>query len=173
MLIEGAPGVGKTRLLNALREQAAADGMRVLSARCSELERLFPFGVVRKRLLEGTLAALGVRAQALSGAAAPAETLFGGAPDSAAADVSFTTLHALYWLVLNLAERAGRCCSRSTTCSGATAPRCGSSPTSPRGSTGSRSCSPRRCAPARPAATPSCSARSRPRRSPRRSARRR
>lgn len=103
VLIEGAPGVGKTRLLNALREQAAADGMRVLSARCSELERLFSFGVVRQ-WFEGALAAPGLRAQALSGAAAPAETLFGGAPDSAAADVSFTTLHALYWLLLNLAE---------------------------------------------------------------------
>ncbi len=104
VLVEGAPGVGKTRLLNALREQAAADGMLVLSARSSELERLFSFGVVRQ-WFEGVLAAPGERAKALAGAAAPAETLFGGAPDSGAADVSFTTLHALYWLVLNLAEQ--------------------------------------------------------------------
>ena len=103
VLIEGAPGVGKTRLLNALREQAAADGMHVLSARCSELERLFSFGAVRQ-WFESALAGPGLRAQALAGAAAPAEALFGGAPDATAADVSFTTLHALYWLVLNLAE---------------------------------------------------------------------
>src|SRR5215470_3307914 len=40
LLIEGPPGIGKTRLLAAAR---AAGDVRVLSARGSELERDFPF----------------------------------------------------------------------------------------------------------------------------------
>ena len=48
LLIEGPPGIGKTRLLAAARELA---GERVvLSARGSELERDFPFAVVRQLL---------------------------------------------------------------------------------------------------------------------------
>src|SRR5215207_11208901 len=53
VMIEGAPGIGKSRLLAAAR--ATAD-IRVVSARASELEREFPFGVVRQ-LLEPVLAA--------------------------------------------------------------------------------------------------------------------
>ena len=48
LLIEGPPGIGKTRLLGAAR--ALADDRRVLSARGSELERDFPFAVVRQLL---------------------------------------------------------------------------------------------------------------------------
>src|SRR2546430_1766655 len=47
-LVEGPPGIGKTRLLDALRAHASAGGMAVLSARASELDRDFPFGVVRQ-----------------------------------------------------------------------------------------------------------------------------
>ena len=47
-LIEGPPGIGKTRLLAAAR--SLADGRLVLSARGSELERDFPFAVVRQLL---------------------------------------------------------------------------------------------------------------------------
>ena len=62
LLIEGPPGIGKTRLLGAAR--ARADGRRVLSARGSELERDFPFAVVRQ-LLEPV-----VRDEQFAGAAA-------------------------------------------------------------------------------------------------------
>ena len=44
-LVEGPAGIGKTRLLAELRAAAEEDGARVLSARGSELEREFPFGV--------------------------------------------------------------------------------------------------------------------------------
>ena len=54
VVIEGPAGIGKTRLL-----AEAGDGrggpMRVLSARGSELEREFPFGVVRQ-LFEAAVA---------------------------------------------------------------------------------------------------------------------
>jgi len=47
-LIEGPAGIGKTQLMGELRRRAAAAELRVLSARGSELEREFPFGVVRQ-----------------------------------------------------------------------------------------------------------------------------
>src|SRR5215471_3558165 len=55
-LIEGPPGIGKTRLAAAARRLAAEAGMRCLSARGSPMERAFPFGVVRQ-LFEPVLAA--------------------------------------------------------------------------------------------------------------------
>lgn len=107
VLIEGAPGVGKTRLLSEARKRAEHEGLRVLTARGSELERLFSFGVVRQ-LLEAHLGDPAVRERALSGSAAPAHAAFGtggdGPAEDPAADVSFTTLHGLFWLALNLAE---------------------------------------------------------------------
>jgi predicted ATPase len=47
-LIEGRAGVGKTRLLAEGRRLAEGSGVTVLSARCGQLERDFPFGVVRQ-----------------------------------------------------------------------------------------------------------------------------
>jgi ATP/maltotriose-dependent transcriptional regulator MalT len=47
-LVEGPAGIGKSRLLAELRNAAQEDDMRVLTARGSELEREFPFGVVRQ-----------------------------------------------------------------------------------------------------------------------------
>jgi predicted ATPase len=54
-LIEGPAGIGKTRLLELVREKGAAEGMTVLAARGGELECDFTFGVVRQ-LLERALA---------------------------------------------------------------------------------------------------------------------
>lgn len=103
VLVEGAPGVGKTRLLGETRARALHEGVLVLGARGTELERLFSFGVVRQ-LFEGHLGDPEVRARALAGPAAAAEALLGMPGEDPTADVSFTTLHALYWLVLNLAD---------------------------------------------------------------------
>ena len=99
-LIEGPAGIGKSQLMTALRRQAEAAGMRVLAARGSELEREFPFGVVRQ-LLEPVAAE-----DAFSGATEGARSVFGdpGTEDAALADASFGTLHGLYWMTLNLAE---------------------------------------------------------------------
>src|SRR4051794_27035665 len=72
-LIEGPAGIGKTRLLAELRERAAGSDALVLSGRGSELEREFPFGVVRQ-LFEATVAESGD--VALAGAAAPACAVF-------------------------------------------------------------------------------------------------
>src|SRR3954447_8420800 len=48
VLIEGGAGVGKSRLLDYVRARASRAGMRTLSARASELEKEFPYGVVRQ-----------------------------------------------------------------------------------------------------------------------------
>jgi DNA-binding CsgD family transcriptional regulator len=103
LLIEGPAGIGKSQLLAVTRRQGAV-GLRVLSARVGELEREFPFGVVRQLFEAAALS----DPDALAGAAAPARTVFATpaapGPDDAA-DASFAVLHGLYWLALNLAER--------------------------------------------------------------------
>jgi Cdc6-like AAA superfamily ATPase len=50
LFIEGLPGVGKTRLLQAAAEMAADEAVRALQARGGELERSFPFGLATQLL---------------------------------------------------------------------------------------------------------------------------
>ena len=112
LLVEGVAGLGKTRLLREARRLADVSGMRVLAARATELERDFPFGVVRQ-LFEPPLAAAdpGARAELFDGPAAAALHLFEPDPPSGPegpnanrGDPSFATLHGLYWLAANLIE---------------------------------------------------------------------
>jgi DNA-binding CsgD family transcriptional regulator len=104
VLIEGPAGIGKSRLLAALRRRGEAAGALTLAARSSELEREFPFGVVRQ-LFEAQLADPAVSKRALSGAAALARSVFASLEPEPGAegDASFATLHGLYWLLVNLA----------------------------------------------------------------------
>jgi predicted ATPase len=51
LVVEAQAGLGKTRLLQAARQAGAEAGMRVLSARATELERDFPFALVRQLLV--------------------------------------------------------------------------------------------------------------------------
>jgi DNA-binding CsgD family transcriptional regulator len=108
LAIEGPPGIGKSALIAEARARAQGAGSEVLSARGSELERSFSYGVVRQ-LFEPFLASLPAeeRAGLLSGAAALAEQLFDPAQFEAdpAADASLATLHGLYWLAANVAAR--------------------------------------------------------------------
>jgi DNA-binding CsgD family transcriptional regulator len=107
MVVEGAAGSGKSTLLAALARRAANARVRVLAARGGELERAFPFGTIR-RLFEKTLADFGEaeRDRLLSGAAAPAGAVVAKDPVDAAAAPGFPVLHAIYWLVSNLAAVA-------------------------------------------------------------------
>src|SRR4051812_36226539 len=101
-LVEGPPGIGKTRLIAEARRRGTEAGLRVLSARGGGLEREFAFGVVRQ-LFEP---ALGRGDAALfSGAAAPAAAVFETVEQPAGGDASFAILHGLYWLTANVAER--------------------------------------------------------------------
>jgi predicted ATPase len=104
VVFEGPAGIGKSSLLAAARAAAAA-GVRILSARGGELERELPFGIVRQ-LLEPMMMACdpGERAALLSGAAALAKPVLFAVDPEAGAEPSFSVLHGLYWLTVNLAD---------------------------------------------------------------------
>ena len=105
-LIEGEAGIGKTALIAAAAALGSEAGMEVLSARAGELERDFAWGVVGQ-LFDARVARApaGERAALLGGAAALARPALGIGPAEAAADASYATLHGLYWLTVNLAEK--------------------------------------------------------------------
>lgn len=105
--IEGAAGLGKSRIVAEARRLAAAAGLGVFLARGSDLEQDFAFGVVRQ-LFEPPLVRMdrGRAEELLSGAASQARLAIladVGSAGSAAGD--FATLHGLFWLTANLAER--------------------------------------------------------------------
>ncbi len=107
VVVEGPPGIGKTRLLERARAMAAEAGFTRLRARAGELERDFSYGVVRQ-LFDPWLreASDAERDRMLHGPAAPARPALGLEADGAAAhgaDAQFAVMHGLYWLVGNLA----------------------------------------------------------------------
>src|SRR4051794_24744963 len=107
LLVEAAPGLGKSRLVAAARERAAEAGMLVAHARCSELEGEFSFGAALQ-LFEPLLSEVGPseRAALLSGAAALTEPLFELRARDEDEDSAFSVFHGLHWLAAGFAERA-------------------------------------------------------------------
>jgi DNA-binding CsgD family transcriptional regulator len=106
LLVQGPAGVGKTELVREARAAAARARMTVLEARASELERPFAFGVVRQ-LLEPVIGQRSEQDDLFAGAAGPATRLFQtGDRGSSGSDGGFEALHSLYWLIVNLADRA-------------------------------------------------------------------
>src|SRR5215472_3236001 len=106
LLIEGPAGAGKTVLAREARAVAERARMMPLEASGSELEQSFAFGVVRQ-LLEPVISKDPGQADLFTGGAAPAARLFD--PDEGrgrAADAGFEALHSLYWLMVNIADRA-------------------------------------------------------------------
>jgi DNA-binding SARP family transcriptional activator len=105
VLIEGPAGIGKTRLLTEAVRLSTDAGLRGLAARCSQLERSFGFGAVRQ-LFEPSLVD-GTRSTALlGGPAASAAGVFDPVASDQLADGTFSVLHGLYWLTVNLASEA-------------------------------------------------------------------
>ncbi|TBL45043.1 LuxR family transcriptional regulator [Verrucosispora sp. SN26_14.1] len=105
VLVEGAPGIGKSALLAEVCRTAQGQEVGVLTAHGGELEQDMPFGVVRQ-LFEPALHAVAPadRADLFTGAARLASVVFDsrpGSPDTSVGDV----VHALHWLCANLAER--------------------------------------------------------------------
>ena len=103
LVIEGTPGIGKTRLLEEAAATADTGGARVLRARGSELERQLPFGVMRQ-LLEPALRGVPAseRAELLSGDAALATSALDVRPTQHIVD-GFAVLAGLYWLIAGIA----------------------------------------------------------------------
>jgi DNA-binding NarL/FixJ family response regulator len=104
LAIEAGVGIGKTSLVQEACRRARELGYEVLSARGSELEMDFAFGVVRQ-LFERRLAAAEAdeRASLLVGPAAAARhLLLEKSIEASGGDTSFVVLHGLYWLAANL-----------------------------------------------------------------------
>ncbi|HYB22588.1 MAG TPA: ATP-binding protein, partial [Solirubrobacteraceae bacterium] len=107
LLVEGSAGIGKTTLAMAAGDEGRSRGVRVVRAAGRELERDFPYGVVRQ-LFDPLLrtAGAGDRERLLQGAggAAAALHLPSGRVEGAAGS-EFATLYGLYWLVANLSDQ--------------------------------------------------------------------
>ena len=104
IVIEGPPGIGKSRLLDAAREDARAEGMQVLSTAGLELERDYAFGLAT-RLLEPALEP--ARREGLLAEVPTMHTLFGTvtAVDSAAGtDHGYALVHGLRRITSRLAD---------------------------------------------------------------------
>jgi hypothetical protein len=112
LVIEGAAGMGKSRLLEEAGVRASELGLRVLSARGTELEQGFPYGIARQLFERAIVGAdRGERERWLAGAAAlaadvlttePAPAAMSQAPGQSAADSGYAWQHGLYWLASNL-----------------------------------------------------------------------
>ncbi len=108
VVIEGPAGIGKTRLLEAARGLALDAGLGVAWGRGSELEREHAFGLVRQLLEPVVMSSSGSLRDGLGrGAAALALPLFlAEAPgETTVVEPDYATLHGLYWLVAELADR--------------------------------------------------------------------
>ena len=101
VVVEGPAGLGKTRLLHEAQRLATGRSVRVLSARGSQLESSFAYGVVRQ-LFDPALADAARVESLLAGNAAGARGVF-DAGAQVQAD-GFGVLHGLSWMVANLAE---------------------------------------------------------------------
>ena len=100
VVVAGRAGIGKSSLLAEGQQIARAAGFTVLTARASDLEREFAFGVARQ-LFERPV---GRAPQWWGGAAEQARAVFDDIPAATGGvfeDVSQSVLHGLYWLVVN------------------------------------------------------------------------
>jgi DNA-binding CsgD family transcriptional regulator len=107
VVVLGPAGIGKTCLLDAVRDQTNRDGVRVLGAVAGELETGVTFAVVHRLFETAVASASGEeRANLLAGAArfaAPVVDPTAVPRWERAGDVG-AVLHGLYWLVANMAE---------------------------------------------------------------------
>ncbi len=102
VLVDGPAGVGKTTLMLAARDAAGEEGLLLLRARGSELERPFGFGVIRQLFDPVVQGEHG--AKLLNGSARFAASVLDVDQSSPPQD-PFSTRNSIYWLTANLASR--------------------------------------------------------------------
>ena len=106
--VEGPPGIGKSSLVSAGVELARARGMYTISVRATELERSYPYGVVRQTADSVQLDKSDEdRAALFTGAAKLALPILdpGGGEEADNPELMYQRLHGLYWLIANLARQ--------------------------------------------------------------------
>ena len=105
LLLEGHPGMGKTRLYEAALDQGRAAGMLVLRAAGAELERNLSFGVAAQLLGELLAEHVGPDRDALLRAAPDAiHGLLGGEGPAGGAPQDLSISHALFTLIAATSE---------------------------------------------------------------------
>jgi DNA-binding CsgD family transcriptional regulator len=105
--IEGPPGIGKSSLVARCVERAGERDMYTISVRATELERSYPYGIVRQTADSVTLDKTAEQRSALfTGAARLALPILdpGSAQDGDSPELMYQRLHGLYWLTANLAR---------------------------------------------------------------------
>ena len=105
--VEGAAGLGKSRLLAEGARRAEQRGMTVLAASGEELEQGLPWGLARRLLGPAVARAQAEGRPLLEGGAAAAAPLFDPAAPALAgppADAALSVAHALVWAIAGLAE---------------------------------------------------------------------
>ena len=101
LIIEGHAGTGKSSILEIAAKHAQAEGVQVLRARGSDLERDFAFGIALQLFEPVVATGSNERDELLSGAAGLARPLLDHA-GAGREGVHHGLLHGLYWLTSNL-----------------------------------------------------------------------
>ncbi len=108
MAIEGPPGIGKSSLVSSCLALAQAREMYTISVRATELERSYPYGIVRQTADTVTLGkSEEERAALFTGAAKLALPILdpASAEEIDNPELMYQRLHGLYWLIANLARQ--------------------------------------------------------------------
>src|SRR5215212_5547487 len=105
--VEGPPGIGKSSLVAECVELARKRDMYTLAVRATELERSYPYGIVRQTADSVSLdKSQEERAALFTGAAKLALPILdpGGRDEPDNPELMYQRLHGLYWLTANLAR---------------------------------------------------------------------
>ena len=105
--VEGPPGIGKSSLMRACLELASGREMYTIAVRATELEKSYPYGIVRQTADSVALDKSDEeRAALFTGAAKLALPILepGAAEGGDSPELMYQRLHGLYWVIANLAR---------------------------------------------------------------------
>jgi DNA-binding CsgD family transcriptional regulator/tetratricopeptide (TPR) repeat protein len=106
VLIEGAAGIGKSRMLLEARTLGEQAGFNVVTARGNEFEREYPFGVIRQLVGSVGLSEAATGDRVIDAEAERADELLRSVDEGGSETTSFKVLDTLYWNTAHAAEEA-------------------------------------------------------------------